>query len=209
VSITDDLRERIADLTRAEVAGAAALVVLVLAAGGLWYWRSLPRAVEVRAVRSAVTAAPPTVSPTPPPVVVHVAGRVRSPGVYTLSGGARLVDAVAAAGGALRDADLEALNLAALAVDGTQIFVPRKGEVAAGGSASVGSSAPGESSGKVNVNTAGLAELETLPRVGEVLAQRIIDYRTANGPFATIDALLDVSGIGQATLDGFRDLITV
>ena len=129
---------------------------------------------------------------------MHVAGRVRSPGVYTLSGGARLVDAVAAAGGALRDADLEALNLAALAVDGTQIYVPRKGEVAAGGSASVGSSAPGESSGKVNVNTAGLAELETLPRVGEVLAQRIIDYRTANGPFATIDALYTADGHHRA-----------
>ena len=99
---------------------------------------------------------------------MHVAGRVRSPGVYTLSGGARLVDAVAAAGGALRDADLEALNLAALAVDGTQIFVPRKGEVATGGSASVGSSGPGESSGKVNVNTAGLAELSAYMKGDEV-----------------------------------------
>ena len=65
------------------------------------------------------------------------------------------------------------------------------------------------SEGLVNINTAGLAELETLPRVGEVLAQRIIDYRTANGPFASVDALLDVSGIGESTLEGFRDLVTV
>lgn len=200
----DDLRDRLADLTRAEVAGAAALVVLLLAAAGLWYWRSLPRAVEVRAVRSVVTSAAP--SPSPEPVVVHVAGRVHAPGVYELAPGARLVDAVDAAGGALRDADLDAINLAALAVDGTQIYIPRRGEVPAPSAVGAGGVS---ADGRIDINTATAAELETLPRVGEVLAQRIVDYRTANGPFATVDDLLDVSGIGQATLDGFRDLITV
>ena len=208
MSLQDDLRDRLAELTRAEVAGAAALVVVMLAAGGLWYWRSLPRIVEVRAVRSTVVVPTPA-SPAPAPVVVHVAGRVRSPGVYTLEPGARLVDAVEAAGGALRNADLAALNLAALAVDGTQVYVPAEGEAAAGVAGSGGAAAGGASEGLVNINTAGLAELETLPRVGEVLAQRIIDYRTANGPFASVDALLDVSGIGESTLEGFRDLVTV
>ncbi|MFM8944741.1 MAG: helix-hairpin-helix domain-containing protein [Actinomycetota bacterium] len=199
----DDVRDRLAELTRAEVAGAAALVVLLLAAAGLWYWRSLPRTVEVRAVRGAIATTAPA-SPAPAaPVVVHVAGRVRSPGVYELAAGARLVDALEAAGGALRGADLDAINLAALAVDGTQIYIPRRGEIAAAATGGV------SADGRIDINAATAADLETLPRVGEVLAQRIVDYRTANGPFASVDDLLDVSGIGQATLDGFRDLITV
>ena len=102
-----------------------------------------------------------------------------------------------------------ASGLAAPAADGTQVAVPRKGETLAGSGATGGVATAVADDGRVNLNTADLAELETLPRVGEVLAQRIIDYRTANGPFASVDDLLDVSGIGDATLEGFRDLVTV
>lgn len=208
-----EFRDRLAEMPRGELIGVVALIALLLGAGGLWYVRSLPRAVEVRPLAVPALEQVSTESPSAAgPIFVHVAGRVRDPGVYELAAGDRLVDAVEAAGGALADADLAALNLAAQAVDGTQVYVPRRGEVGvppaqgAGGSVSV----PGiDSSGKVNINTASLSELETLPRVGEVLAQRIIDHRTANGPFASVDDLLDVSGIGEATLEGFRDLVTV
>ncbi|MFM7718135.1 MAG: ComEA family DNA-binding protein [Actinomycetota bacterium] len=182
------------------------LVAALVGAASLWYERSLPRAVEVR----PLAAPSPIVEPTAvaSPVFVHVVGRVREPGVYELAAGDRLIDAIAAAGGARGDADLEALNLAAPVADGTQVVVPRRGESTA--PATVGGAPAGvDASGKVNINTASLAELETLPRVGEVLAQRIIDHRTANGPFASIEGLLDVSGIGDATFEGLRDLVTV
>ncbi len=200
------IRERLAALSRGELVGLVALLALTLGGAGLWYVRSLPRPVEVSTVPSGGTAAAPT-SATPSPeiiVLVDVAGWVRHPGVYEFTEGARVIDAIDAAGGARPGAVLEALNLAAPLVDGTQVLVSREGETAAPpvpGGAVAG--------GLINVNTATATELEELPGVGEVIAQAIVDYRTENGPFASVDQLLDVSGIGDATLEDIRDMVTV
>ena len=200
------IRERLAALSRGELVGLVALLAVTLGGAGLWYVRSLPRPVEVSTVPSGGTAAAPT-SATPSPeiiVLVDVAGWVRHPGVYEFTEGARVIDAIDAAGGARPGAVLEALNLAAPLVDGTQVLVSREGETAAPpvpGGAVAG--------GLINVNTATATELEELPGVGEVIAQAIVDYRTENGPFTSVDQLLDVSGIGDATLEDIRDLVTV
>jgi competence protein ComEA len=139
-------------------------------------------------------------------VVVHVAGAVSLPGLYTLDGGARVADAVAAAGGAAAGADLEALNLARVVVDGERVRVPLMGEPAVGEFA-VG--APASMDVRVNINIANVAELDRLPGVGPVLAARIAAYRDAHGPFASVDALDDVSGVGPALLEKVRAAATV
>jgi competence protein ComEA len=202
------IRERLAALSRGELVGLVALLAVTLGGAGLWYVRSLPRPVEVAAVPSGGTAsAPASASPSPEVVVlVDVAGWVRRPGVYEFTEGARVIDAIDAAGGARSGALLEALNLAAPLTDGTQILVPREGQEGVAPAPVTGGAVAG---GLVNVNSAIATELEELPGIGEVIAQRIIDYRTENGPFATVDELLDVSGIGDAILESIRELVTV
>ncbi len=202
------LRDRLSALSRGELIGLVALVAVSLGGAGLWYVRSLPRPVEVRSMRGPVTgpAAAATASPSPQVLLVHVAGWVRDPGVYEFHEGDRVIDAVKAAGGARKGANLDGLNLAAPLADGTQVLVPRAAPVS--GAAGSVASDPGTPT-KININTASATELEALPGVGEVIAQRIVDYRTQNGPFASVDDLLDVSGIGPATLEEMRDLVTV
>jgi competence protein ComEA len=202
------IRERLAALSRGELIGMVALLAVTLGGAGLWYVRSLPRPVEVAAVPSGGTAsAPASASPSPEVVVlVDVAGWVRRPGVYEFTEGARVIDAIDAAGGARSGAVLEALNLAAPLTDGTQILVPREGQEGVAPAPVTGGAVAG---GLVNVNSAIATELEELPGIGEVIAQRIIDYRTENGPFATVDELVDVSGIGDAILESIRELVTV
>lgn len=202
------IRERLAALSRGELVGLVALLAVTLGGAGLWYVRSLPRPVEVAAAPSGGTAsAPASASPSPEVVVlVDVAGWVRRPGVYEFTEGARVIDAIDAAGGARSGALLEALNLAAPLTDGIQILVPREGQEGVAPAPVTGGAVAG---GLVNVNSAIATELEELPGIGEVIAQRIIDYRTENGPFATVDELLDVSGIGDAILESIRELVTV
>jgi competence protein ComEA len=202
------IRERLAALSRGELVGLVALLAVTLGGAGLWYVRSLPRPVEVAAAPSGgMASAPASASPSPEVVVlVDVAGWVRRPGVYEFTEGARVIDAIDAAGGARSGALLEALNLAAPLTDGTQILVPREGEEGVAPAPATGGAVAG---GLVNVNSAIATELEELPGIGEVIAQRIIDYRTENGPFATVDELLDVSGIGDAILESIRELVTV
>lgn len=146
-------------------------------------------------------------------VVVHVSGAVAQPGVVELLIGSRVVDALAQAGGPDDEADLSALNLARPLVDGEQVHVPVVGEAPPGGAASSGtaggSAAAGAPGAVVNINTAGPAELESLPGVGPALAGRIIAWREQNGLFRSVDELLAVSGIGEKTLAGFRDQVTV
>lgn len=200
------IRERLSALSRGELIGLVALLAVTLGGAGLWYVRSLPRPVEVAATPSGGLASAASASPSPEVVIlVDVAGWVREPGVYEFTEGARVVDAIDAAGGARPGAVLQALNLAALLVDGSQILVPHEGEEAVAPPVAGGAVA----GGLINVNTASTTELEELPGVGEVIAQAIIDHRTENGPFTSVDQLLDVSGIGDATLEDIRELVTV
>ena len=202
-------RDRLSALSRGELMALAAVALVALGGAALWYSRSLPRPVQVSA-RAAVPRPAPSAaaSPTPAPLIVHVAGMVRRPGVYEFNEGQRIIDAIEAAGGFRGKADRDALNLAAPLTDGAQVLVPAA--AGTGGAVGVGPpAAPGAAGGLVNVNTADATALEALPGIGEVIAQRIVDYRTQNGPFATIDQLEDVSGIGPSILAEIRDLVTV
>lgn len=204
----ESLRDRLSALSRAELIGLAAVVVVTLGGAGLWYVRSLPRPVDVRATTAGTAdTAVPSSSPSSAVLLVHVAGWVRDPGVYEFREGDRVIDAVRAAGGPRKGADLGGLNLAAPLVDGSQVLVPP--EVVPGGEGGAGGVPESGGGDLININTASASELEALPGVGEVIAQRIVDYRTENGPLASVDELMDVSGIGEATLEEMRDLVTV
>lgn len=213
------------------VLGAAVLVVLAVAA---MTWRVMSATAIAEPVETAYSAAPTspavddasTASPSstaaashapasPPPAgaagaraapsaVVHVIGRVKSPGVVTVPAGARVQDAITAAGGPVRGADLAAVNLARRAVDGEQILVPAVGEVPVTAPAapvapapSAGSAPPGAAPGPIDLNTADQATLETLPGVGPVLAQRILQWREDHGRFSSVDELAEVNGVGE------------
>lgn len=141
-------------------------------------------------------------------VVVHVSGAVASPGVYSLPQGSRVNDAVLLAA-PLSEADLDALNLAALITDGQKIAVPKIGEVQSDVSSQAAEAAVSAGGGKINLNTASLSELETLPGIGPATAQKIIDYRTEHGSFKSVDELIAVSGIGPKKLEGVKDLVSV
>ena len=168
--------------------------------------------------RSAPASETISASPRPSPgasgisagsVYVHVLGQVAHPGLYVLDDGARVAEVLAAAGGTLPDADLGAVNLARPLTDGEQVVVPVLGAgplAAAPGSGGTGGSGPGA---LVDLNTADAAALETLPRIGPALAQRIIEWRTSNGRFTSVDDLLGVPGIGDKMLAGLRDLVRV
>lgn len=212
--------------------GLAALglaAVVVLAATGWWLASGRPSAMPIavsgssRALATGPATAPPaaslsaTLSGAPAaspsavnaPVVVDVAGRVRHPGVYTLSSGARVFEALRAAGGVRHGAATLTLNLAAPLQDGEQIVVGRPGPAMAapaGAPAASGSAAPG---GPVDLNTATLEQLEALPGVGPVLGQNILDWRAAHQSFTSIDQLGDVTGIGDVRLAQLRPLVTV
>jgi competence protein ComEA len=155
-------------------------------------------------------------------VIVHVVGQVAKPGVYPMAAGARVGDAVTAAGGATRAADLTAVNLARVLVDGEQIVVPKPGEVVpAPGAAGAGTSAgpgsggavagsgAGSAAGTVSLNSADLSALDTLPGVGPVLAQRILDWRTEHGRFTSVEELGEVSGIGEKLLAQLTPKVTL
>ena len=141
-------------------------------------------------------------------VVVDVAGAVVTPGVHHLEAGARVVDAVDAAGGLAPDADAARVNLAALLVDGQQVYVARVGETPPV-AATAGGANPTGPAPLVDLNTATASELEELPGIGPTTAEAIVDHRERNGPFTSVDDLLDVRGIGDAKLEQLRDRVTV
>ncbi len=167
----------------------------------------------------------PTQSPLPgsasgPAVVVHVVGQVTQPGVVELAAGARVADAITAAGGAGPEADLSALNLARLLVDGEQVVVPRPGEgppVGDGGGAGAGGAVAGGGAGgptgqsgdRLDLNAADVTALDALPGIGPVLAERVVRWRAEHGRFTSVDELQQVPGIGPAGLSGLRDLVRV
>ena len=137
-------------------------------------------------------------------IQVYVSGAVREPGVYTVGANSRLAAAVDAAGGATGEADLDSVNLAARLVDEAHWHIPKRGEAPAA------ARQPGKpAAGRIDVNSAGVDSLVTLPQVGSVRATAIVAYRDANGPFASAEDLLNVTGIGPATLEAIRDLIEV
>lgn len=203
----ESIHDRLATLSRAELIALVAVVGVTVAGAGFWYVRSLPAPVQVRSGPSGALVAAPTASASPATVIlVDVAGWVRHPGVYEFAEGARVIDAVDAAGGARPGAVLSSLNLAAPLVDGAQVLVPKESQSAPTTEPETGTSG---ATGLVNVNSATNAELETLPGIGEVIAQAIVDHRTENGPFTSVEQLVDVSGIGDATLENIRELVTV
>jgi competence protein ComEA len=206
------IRERLETLSRGELVGLLAVVAVTMAGAGLWYVRSLPKPVTIAAADPAAAlggsdSAAPVASPTGAPIIVDVTGWVHEPGVYEFVEGDRVIDAVDRAGGARNGADLSVLNLAAPLADGTQVVVVKEGAAVGGGE--VPGAAPGAPDGLIDINTASATELEALSGIGEVLAAAIVDFRTENGPFASVDELEDVSGIGPATLEEIRDLVTI
>lgn len=169
---------------------------------------------------TAVPALPPataaTTSVASPVVGVYITGEVAAPGVYIINDGNRLANLILIAGGPTAQADITAVNLAALLRDEQHWHIPARDPAAAplpaglvaSGQAAPSSRAPSPA-GKLNLNTAGVEQLKTLPGLGEVRAQAIISHREDNGEFPSVDALLDVSGIGVATLESLRDFIEV
>jgi competence protein ComEA len=210
------IKERLDSLSRGELAGLIAVLVITLAGAGLWYSRSLPKPVQIASSAGPVVAgqvagaasASASASASAAPIIVDVTGWVHDPGVYEFVTGDRVIDAVERAGGAKPGADLSILNLAAPLTDGTQVVVSKEG--AAGAVGATGASTGGTTAGAlININTATATEFETLSGIGEVLAAAIVDYRTEKGPFTSVDELEDVSGIGPSTLDEIRDQVTV
>jgi competence protein ComEA len=150
--------------------------------------------------------------PTPRLCVVQVTGAVVYPGVYELPAGSRVRDAVQAAGGLTAEANASAINLAAPLEDGQSIVIQASASLdsppAQRGNPLIVTIEPA-STRLININTAALEELDELPDIGPVIAQRIIDYRTANGPFVSIEEIVKVQGIGQVTFEKIKDLITI
>jgi competence protein ComEA len=201
---------------------AAALVAAAVAAAvviAFLTWRSRPVAVSAPPVAAvspvAATSPAPSgrASPSGTPIVVAVAGKVRRPGVVKLATGARVLDAVAAAGGPLPGADLGLLNLARRLSDGELVVVGLPAATVPAGAAGAVPVAPAtgvDSSGTaLDLNAATVEQLDGLPGVGPVLAQRIVDYRTAHGRFDSVDQLRDVDGIGDAKFAQLRDRVRV
>ena len=220
---------------------AAMLLAALAVAAGAWFWWQAgaadPKVLPLGSVSPENSSGPPggvapgdgTGGPSTDPgpgqptpaalVVVHVAGAVAKPGVIRLQQGSRINDAIAAAGGATPDADVNRLNLALVVEDGQKIHVPQQGDPAAADPSGAGASAAGGSGssggpagaagGKINLNTADASELDTLPKVGPVLAQRIVDWRKEHGAFKTVEELDAVDGVGPKMLEALLPLVTV
>ncbi len=175
-------------------------MALGLLIGYVWVFRPPPLVLDI----PTPLPLPPT--PTPSPVVVYVSGEVRSPGVYTLPASSRVVDAVRAAGGLTDLADVNAVNLALPVEDGAHVHIPRQGQHPEENASIRSRPTPVASEGfPVDVNTASLSELEAIPGIGHVMAQRIVKHR----PYGAVDDLLRVPGIGPATLKKIRPYVTV
>jgi competence protein ComEA len=190
------------DLSRRRLLIAAGCLALLLFVGSKLLVRPQPSAGLAPPVAPPTeTAAAATV------VVVDVVGAVRRPGLYRLEQGDRIADAVGRAGGATAQADLALINLAAPLADGEQVVVPKRGAAAPAGAPSAGGSAAVPSSGPVHLSTATLEQLDSLPGIGPVTAQKILDYRQKQGAFTSVDELDAVPGIGPARLDQLKDLV--
>ena len=213
---------------RRAVVGVAAVLAVAVLVALLLVWRAQPTAEAAPAVHrslptssggsgvtsTAATASSAATTGSAREVVVHVVGAVHHPGLVRLPAGSRVADAVRAAGGTTASARPASVNLARLLVDGEQLVVQRRGSAplvaAPGPPGAVGSAgATPAPSAPVDLNSATLEALDALPGIGPVLAQRILDWRTAHGRFSSVDELGEVSGIGEATLADLRPVVTV
>lgn len=190
---------------------AASAATLIVCAGGYWLVRTPPPPTEASLPMATATTS--SAVATPPPstasaVMVHVAGSVAEPGVYEMPPGARVRDAVVAAGGPTDEADWNAVNLAAVVVDGSRLYIPAVGESVPAELLVESAGAGGVSDGPLDVNRATAEQLEELPGVGPATATAIITERERNGPFVDVDDLDRVPGIGPAKLAALRDLVT-
>jgi competence protein ComEA len=212
--------DRLRDLRGDPRVGIAALVVVALVAGFIWYRLGADDPGASSTTRRSPSSAAPTDGSAPTGtanakkgqrVTVHVAGAVATPGVYDLAADARVIDAVEAAGGGVPEADLNRLNLAAKVADGQRVLVQRAGEAAPAGSGTPGGAGGGgaEPAGLVNVNSATQAELEALPGIGPTLAEAIITERERRGGFRSVNELRDVRGIGEKRFADLQDKVTV
>ena len=196
------------DARRARVrvgVGSALILVLVGLGCAVFITAITPHGASSVVAPSALPSASPSSGTSSGAVIyVHILGQVNDPGLYALHDGDRAVDVVAAAGGLTPSADPAALNLARFLSDGEQIIVPAVGQSVPASGAGGGTALPG----KVNINTADEPTLETLPRVGPAMAARILAWRTANGRFTAVEDLMSVSGIGEKTFEGLKDLVT-
>jgi len=210
-SLLQLVRARIAEHIRFHPREAGALAVLgllLLIGAGLAYVRARPAAAVPPSSGAVSASASPGTSAGPAnTIVVDVVGAVHKPGVYDFAQGARVIDAVRAAGGFLPDAEPQAINLARPLVDGEQVVVPKKGETPPGAAGAGGG--PGQPGAKVNINSATASDFENLPGIGPVLAQKIVDYRDQHGPFRSIQDLMKVTGIGQKKFDSLYAYVTV
>lgn len=197
--------------SRAALALAAATGVLVVAVL-LFRPAGADPAPEASLPRASASAAPASASPasvSAPVVIVQAAGAVMQPGLYRLAPGSRVDDLVHAAGGLAPDADPDRVNLAALLTDGEKIYIPRVGEAVPGDVTGSGGGASSPAAQPLDLNTASIAQLDTLPGIGPATAQAIVDYRSQHGRFRSVDELLNVRGIGPAKLDELRSLVRV
>lgn len=191
---------------------AAALLAALAVAAYVWHGRPQAESIAPPSVVAGPASAG-SMSPSAPArsLVVAVSGKVRRPGVVTVPAGARVIDVLKAAGGPLPGVDLGMLNLARKVADGELVAVGAATSApgGVGGAGPPAGNPSGGMAGPIDLNTATLAELDTLPGVGPVLAQRILDWRTQHGQFASVDQLSDVPGIGDSRLAELRDLVRV
>jgi competence protein ComEA len=185
-------------ISRGRALAYIALLLVALTFAGRLAFRSEERAApEVQPAALEVEAAPAR------KLLVHVVGAVRSPGLYRLDEGSRIDDAITAAGGPRPKAALDLVNLASPVADGQQVVVPVRGRAASAGVSGVG----GSTAERVHLNTATLEDLDALPGIGPITAQKILDYRTEHGAFSSVEELDAVPGIGPARLAELTELV--
>ena len=194
-----------------QLIGALFLAVLLVIGGFFYYLRSKPKSVkqEIFTTKSKKPALEKKETQQKKDLIIHVCGAVREPGVIKLKEGDRVVDALNLAGGATEDAGLDTLNLAAKISDGQRVYVPRQGEQVTQEMMSSTEGSGPEQASLVSINSADATELESLPGVGPVLAQRIIEYRESEGGFSSAEQLRRVEGIGPKKFEQIKDKVTI
>ena len=196
----EKLKEDFQDYTYSQRRALIAISLVAILFATFLFTNTRGRAVAQESPKPALTM--PAVAKT---ILIHVAGKVKRPDVYPLLAGSRVSDAIKAAGGAQKGVDLSDINLARVLVDGEQVYVGYVAKV----SSSSSKSKKTKFTGVINVNRATKAEFDSLAGIGPVIANRIINYRSANGPFLALDDLLKVSGIGSKTLERIRPRLSL